>query len=127
MHTKEQVIEGIGSLHQVYFFTVKPPRDLIEFAFREKSKVLNNYFIKRNMISFHADCISRKGYRHYHGIVKLNTVGEKEKVLKAMQRYVNRNYGYFKIEPIKYSVSTAYDYIMDAEGNKPSQTYSNFI
>lgn len=120
------VESGIGSLEQVYFFTIKPPRDLCEFAFIQKSKVLRDYFEKRNYITFHADCTSRKGYRHIHGIIKLNSCDSK-KSLTALQRYINRNYGYFKIEPLKFSIKAAYEYIMDKEGNKPSNTYSNFI
>lgn len=126
MHTLGQVEDAFPTLEQVYFFTIKPPRDLAEFAFVNKSEVLSNYFEKKDYISFHVNCRSKKGYNHYHGIIKLNTL-DREKRLKALQRYVNRNFGYLKIDPIKFSVKSAYEYITNYEGNNPSKSYLNNI
>lgn len=123
MLSLEDIKKQFVNLDRLYFYTIKPPRDLDELAYTLKSECITEYCKKRDMQEFHADCISQKGYRHYHGLIKLNT-GDKLKNLSALQRYVNRNYGYFKIDPVILSIDSAYQYIMDSVHNSPSRTYT---
>lgn len=109
----EQLKQVFDGDDHTYFITIKPPPDKVEAIFpllEYIEKRLSNYWIVK--------CQSTKGYTHFHGIVTFTTSQTVDnKVLKALQRQVNRNMGFLNIEPLRYSIATAYDYIRD-ERNK---------
>lgn len=122
MHTLKEVQAQFPSLHQVYFFTVKPDRTMPHIKYRSIVDRLVSYFEKKHSAQFTVECKSKTGFKHLHGILFLNSL-EKDKKLKAIQRFVNRLPSYFKIDPIECSIEKAYRYIMDEERNHPQETY----
>ena len=122
LHTLQEVEENFPNLRQVYFFTVKPDRQMHNLKYKSIINRLIEYFEKKHSVSFTVECISKTGFKHLHGILFLNSL-EKDKKLKAIQRFVNRLPAYFKIEPVSHSIKSAYTYIMDEERNQPQQSY----
>lgn len=121
MHTLSEVQKVIPTLHKVYFYTIKPPSDIAQILFDSRAEQYTDYFRKKSMPAFQASCKSEKGFRHYHGIVQINSL-DTQKSLKAIQRYINRQGAYLKIDPIQNSIASAYSYIMDEKRNQPSKT-----
>lgn len=113
-----------GDEHK-YFVTIKPPPSKIDVIHRVCEyieKRIENYWIVK--------CMSINNYIHYHGIVSFKESQCLEnKVLKAFHRFVNRNMGFMKIEPLSTTIDVCYRYVRaernTCKGEYTQEDYSN--
>lgn len=78
-----------------YFVTIKPPSDDDKLTYMKHE--FYKYLLPRCTFWI-VHCKSEKGYKHYHGILKLSHVTHNQatadKFKKAYQRKVNRDIGF---------------------------------
>lgn len=92
-----------------YFITIKPPPDE---KYHVKIVDFINYLHKKDIDAWIVKCQSPGGYIHYHGL--LNFPKEQSinnNLIKAVQRKVNRDMGFFSISPVWTTIKDVYKYI----------------
>lgn len=102
-------------LSYIYFVTIKPPPDRVDrilplTGYLESKSHIDSYWI--------VHCMSPTGYHHYHGIVAFKesqTIDNKH--LKALHKWINRNMGFLKIDPLATSIGKLYRYIRADHNN----------
>ncbi|AXQ66609.1 MAG: putative replicase [Circoviridae sp.] len=81
-----------------YGITIKsPPDDNIHI------RIVNlvDYLIKKDIVMWIVKCQSTSGYIHFHGILSFpESQSVDNKMIKAVQRKINRDMGFFTINPL---------------------------
>lgn len=110
-----------------YHITIKPDPKKVDDIYQ-----FIDYLMKKPLQFFIVKCMSPLGYVHFHGIISFNESQTLDnKVIKAIQRRVNRGLGFLKMDPLYSSLRSAYEYIRasnnTADGSHEQEDFVSYI
>lgn len=111
----KNTFEGLSYL---YHITIKPDPKKVDEIYK-----FVDYLLKKPVVFFLVKCKSAAGYEHFHGIISFResqTIDNK--LIKCIQRQVNRMLGFLTMDPLYSNLKAAYSYIR-AENNTCNGTF----
>lgn len=112
MDEKDKIYSNFPKGSMYHFVTIKPNPNHYTTDSGLFKRLLEYYRLK-GVHYWMREVKSPSGFLHMHGIITYDFKGDKFKTLKAIQKWINRNVGYYTVIPIEGSVDNVIAYIKD--------------
>lgn len=116
MDEKSKIYSNFDEGSMYHFITIKPNPDCYKDGTMLFKRLLE-YYKSKNVNYWIREVKSPNDFLHMHGIITYNFSGDKFRSLKTIQKWINRNIGYYTVIPIQGKVDDVISYIKDPQKN----------